>query len=74
LKRQTLTMDFGEPFVEALQDAVTPTSADVTIARGVILKALESPEPQRLTAFEDAWLEVQGVSRPPERTTFYAAE
>jgi hypothetical protein len=49
-------MDFGEPFVEALQDAVTPSSADVTIARVVILtiarvvilKALGSPEPQPL--------------------------
>ncbi|RZU10714.1 hypothetical protein EV645_7182 [Kribbella rubisoli] len=56
-------MDFGDPFVEALQAAVTPTRADVSIARAAILKALKSPEPQLLTTFEDAWLAAQGAAR-----------
>ncbi|TWD82086.1 hypothetical protein FB561_3212 [Kribbella amoyensis] len=66
-------MDFGDAFVQALEVAVTPTAADVSIARGVILSALESPEPQLLTTFEDAWLEAQGTRRPAERSQYFAA-
>ena len=66
-------MDFEEPFVDAMQAAVTPSEADVLVARTAILAALaEVTEPVRLTEFEDRWLTAVGGQRPAERTTFTA--
>lgn len=68
-------MDFEADFVEALQDAVTPTPADVLIARTAIMSLLaDSIRPIRLSDFENAWLEAQGVSRPAERTQYRASD
>jgi len=53
---KTLDVEFEEPFLEALEQAVTPSDADVMVARGVVLDMLAaSDEPVLLTAFEDAW-------------------
>jgi len=58
---------------EALERAVTPSDADVMVARGVVLDMLAaSGEPVLLTAFEDAWATAQGSRRPAERTTLQA--
>ena len=54
-------MEFEQPFLDALERAVTPSDADVLVARGVVLDLLAaSDEPVLLTAFEDAWLTAQG--------------
>lgn len=68
-------MEFEAPFVEAMQAAVTPSEADVLVARTVILAALaEATEPVRLTDFEDRWLTATGGQRPADRTTFTAQQ
>ena len=70
---KTLDVEFEEPFLEALEQAVTPSDADVMVARGVVLDMLAaSDEPVLLTAFEDAWLTAQGSRRPAERSTLQA--
>ncbi|MFD3704553.1 hypothetical protein ACFWUP_15545 [Nocardia sp. NPDC058658] len=64
-------MDIDEPFVSAVQKAVTPREADVLVARTAILAALaDATEPVLLTDFEDRWLAAVGVRRPNERSTF----
>ena len=66
-------MEFEAPFIEALQQAVTPSEADVAIARGVVLDAVtHADEPALVTDFEDAWLKAQGGRRPAERTQYQA--
>ena len=66
-------MEFEPEFVEALQQAVTPSHADILIARGVILDSLrEATEPVLLTTFEAAWLTSIGGQAPAERTTLQA--
>ena len=71
--RNTQEVEFERPFVEAMQNAVTPSEADVAAARGVILNALATAtEPTLVTTFEDAWLEAHGGRRPAERTQFQA--
>ena len=63
---KTLDVEFEQPFLEALERAVTPSEADVMVARGVVLDMLSSSdEPVLLTAFEDAWLAAQGAGGPP---------
>lgn len=58
-------MNFEPAFIEAMQDAVTPTEADVLTARGVILDALTTAsEPTRRTDFEDTWLTAHDSRRP----------
>ena len=70
---KTLDVEFEQPFLEALERAVTPSDADVMVARGVVLDMLSSSdEPVLLTAFEDAWLAAHGSRRPAERTTLQA--
>jgi hypothetical protein len=67
--------EFEPAFVEALQEAVTPTPGDVMIARAAVLASLEqATTPQRISDFEIAWLTDQDASRPPERTTYHASE
>jgi hypothetical protein len=57
---------FEEAFDEALQEAVTPTRADVMIARTAVLALLQKAStPQRISDFENAWLAAQDASRPP---------
>jgi hypothetical protein len=71
--RNTRDVQFERPFVEAMQKAVTPSEADVAVARGVILDTLATAtEPTLVTTFEDAWLEAQGGRRPAERMQFQA--
>lgn len=66
-------MDFEPAFIEAMQRSVTPSEADVLVARGVITAALsDSPEPLPVTHFEDQWISAQGAQRPAERTRFLA--
>ena len=66
-------MDFEAPFVEAMQKAVTPSDADVLVARTAILAALvEATQPLLLTEFEDRWLTAVGGKRPAERSKFTA--
>ncbi|GAB2456710.1 hypothetical protein GCM10027062_41150 [Nocardioides hungaricus] len=66
-------MDFEAPFVEAMQAAVTPTEADVLVARTAILAAIaEATQPVLLSEFEDRWLTAVGGQRPAERTKFTA--
>lgn len=66
-------MDFEAPFVEAMQQAVSPSEADVLVARTAILGALaEATQPVLLTEFEDRWLKAVGGQRPAERTNFTA--
>jgi hypothetical protein len=70
---RTFDVEFEQPFLEALERAVTPSDADVMVARGVVLDMLAaSAGPVLLTAFEDAWLTAQGSRRPAERTTLQA--
>ena len=65
---KTLDVEFEQPFLEALERAVTPSDADVIVARGVVLDLLAaSDEPVLLTAFEDAWLTALGSRRPAEQ-------
>ena len=66
-------MNFESAFVDAVQAAVTPSEADVLIARGVILEATEGvSEPVVTTEFVDRWLEAIGSSRPAPRSKFTA--
>jgi hypothetical protein len=66
-------MDFEAPFVEAMQAAVTPSEADVLVARAAILGAMaEATQPVLLTEFEDRWLTAVGGHRPGDRTKFTA--
>lgn len=68
-------MDFELAFVQALQEAVTPTAGDVMIARGAVLDVLgQTTTPQRISDIENAWLAAQNAKRPAERTTYQAAE
>ena len=71
----TRGVDFEPEFVAALQIALTPSDADVAVARGVVLNLIGSgSEPVVLTDFEDGWLKALGGSRPAERTQYQAAE
>lgn len=66
-------MNFEEPFVAAVQEAATPSEADVLIARGVILTAFaEADAPVVTTDFENRWLKAIGSQRPAERTKLTA--
>ncbi|WP_156969622.1 hypothetical protein [Knoellia subterranea] len=66
-------MDFERPFVDAMQAAVTPTDADVLVARNVVVAAMsDADEPVRLTEFEDRWLQAVGGHRPADRTRLTA--
>lgn len=66
-------MEFETLFVEAMQEAVTPSEADVLVARSAILAVLaEATKPVLLSEFEDRWLTAVGGQRPAERTTFTA--
>lgn len=66
-------MEFEAPFIDAVQEAVTPSAADVMVARGAILAALaEATQPMLLTEFEDRWLAAVGGQRPAERTRYTA--
>ena len=66
-------MDFEEPFVAAVQEAATPSEADVLVARGVILEAFaETSVPVVTTEFEDRWLAAIGSQRPADRMKFTA--
>lgn len=66
-------MSFEEPFVAAVQSAVTPSEADVLVARGVILDAMDgATEPVVTTEFVDRWLEAIGSSRPAPHSKFTA--
>lgn len=62
--------EFEQEFLEALERAVTPSTADVLVARTVVLDSIAaSAEPVLVTAFEDAWLRALAGRRPAERTT-----
>ena len=66
-------MEFEPVFVEALQRAVTPSDADVSVARGAVLAVMAgSAQPPLLTEFEDEYLAAVGIIRPPERTVYQA--
>lgn len=66
-------MDFEAPFVDAMQQAVTPSEADVLVARTAILGAIaEATQPVLLSEFEDRWLTAVGGQRPADRTKFTA--
>ncbi|WP_106848507.1 hypothetical protein [Blastococcus sp. Marseille-P5729] len=67
-------MDFESAFKEAVQAAVTPSEADILVARGVVLDAMDTAtEPVVSTEFVDRWLEAIGSQRPAPRTRFTAA-
>lgn len=56
-----------------MERAVTPSDADVLVARGVIRDLLATrSEPVLVTEFEDEWLRALGVRRPTERTPYQA--
>ncbi|WP_404436726.1 hypothetical protein LG322_00225 [Microbacterium aerolatum] len=66
-------MNFEQPFIEAMQAAVTPTEADVLVARTAILAALADGDGSvRLTEFENRWLTAVGGQRPSDRSKFTA--
>lgn len=71
--RQTAAVEFEPEFIQALERAITPSDADVMVARGVILTSVhESAEPVLLTTFEAGWLAAVGGQAPAERTTLQA--
>lgn len=58
-------MTFEEPLVAAVQEAATPSEADVLVARGVILAAFAETDASVVTTeFEDRWLTAIGSQRP----------
>jgi hypothetical protein len=64
-------MQFHPDWVATLQAAVTPSRADVLVARGAVLKACtDSAEPVRLSDFVDEWLRANDSHRPAERTQY----
>lgn len=66
-------MEFEEPFVSAVQAAVTPSDADILVARAAVLDALsEAKKPVVLTEFEDRFLNAVGSQRPAHGTKFTA--
>lgn len=66
-------MNFEEPFVDAVQTVVTPSEADILVARGIVLAAMnDAAEPVVTTDFVDRWLEAVGSRRPAPRTKFTA--
>lgn len=69
----TRPMTFEDTFVAAMEKAVTPSDADVLVARGIILEGLSTcAEPVLISHWEDQWLRAQGVARPSERSKFTA--
>lgn len=71
--RDTRMVDFEPAFIAALQAVVTPSQADLVVARGVILAAVsQAAEPVRLTNFEHRWLTATGGQPPAENSTFTA--
>lgn len=66
-------MRFEQPFIDAVQAAVTPSEADVLIARTAILNSLaDAQKPVALTEFENRFLAAVGSQRPAHGTKFTA--
>ncbi|RNL62863.1 hypothetical protein EFK50_14110 [Nocardioides marmoriginsengisoli] len=66
-------MTFGEPFEEAMQQAVLPTPADVFLARTCIVRCLQRAGiAVKRSDFVDEWMAAQEQYRPQQRTIYRA--
>lgn len=72
---QTLRVPFEAEFETSLKAAVTPSEADLTVARELCVRALmdAAGDPQRVRDFEDAWLTAHDATRT-EATVYQAAD